>query len=131
MSSNFNTMVSSEQFNNIISWFFSLKTTNKLYHWNTNYFSRHKATDEFNNKIEDLIDRFVEVFIGTYKIKPIINKIKIEDQYLSDNGIVELFELTKKFLISFDNMINDTSLLNIRDEMLAEVNKTLYLFTLK
>lgn len=124
-------MVNNKEFNHIVSWFFYLKLTNKLYHWNTNFFSRHKATDEFNSNLEELIDKFVEVFMGTYKMKPYINKIKIENQYLSDDGIIELFELTKQFLISFDSMIDDTSLLNIRDEMLAEVNKTLYLFTLK
>jgi hypothetical protein len=123
-------MVTQDKFNDIVTFFFHLQVLNKLYHWNTTSFGRHKATDGFNENFLDLIDKFIEVFIGTYNMKPHINDIKINNDYMTDEGIVKLFVFTKKYLKSFDSMIDSTDLLNIRDEILAEVNKTLYLFRL-
>jgi hypothetical protein len=124
-------MITQEKFNEIVSFFFSLQMINKLYHWNTTSFSRHKATDIFNQKILDLIDKFVEVFIGCCKMKPYVQSVNIPEKFLSDTGIIDLFILTKKYLTKFSQYIESTDLLNIRDEMLAEVNQTLYLFNLK
>jgi len=104
---------------------------NKLYHWNTTSYSRHKATDRFNKNLLELIDKFVEVFIGTYDMKPMFNEIQINKDYLTDKGIVMLFIFTRKYLNTFDQYIQSTDLLNIRDELLGEVNQTLYLFNLK
>jgi hypothetical protein len=72
----------------------------------------------------------VEVFIGRYKLKPKINKINLNSDFLTDDGIINLFEQAKRYLESINNKISHSDLLNIRDELLAEVNKMLYLFTL-
>lgn len=119
-----------EDFDEMIQFFFTLQLLNKLYHWNTTSFARHKATDGFSDNLADLIDKFVEVFIGRYKIKPQVNKINLNSDYLSDTGIIKLFEQTRKYLENMTNKIPYSDLLNIRDELLAEVNKMLYLFTL-
>jgi len=124
-------MLSQEKFNDIVTFFFTFQMINKVYHWNTTSFARHKATDGFNNKFLELIDRFIELFIGNYNMKPIVNSIYIDNMYLSDNGIVELFIFTKKFLGKLDRYIDSTDLINIRDEMLGKVNQALYLFNLK
>lgn len=124
-------MITQEKFNEIVTFFFTLQMINKLYHWNTTSFARHKATDGFNGKILDLIDRFVEVFIGYYNMKPNVTFININEKFLSDDGIVELFIFTKKYLTKMGQYIESTDLQNIRDEMLGEVNQTLYLFNLK
>jgi hypothetical protein len=123
-------MPSQEDFNEMIQFFFTLQLLNKLYHWNTTSFARHKATDGFSSELSDLVDKFVEVLIGRYKIKPQVYKVNLNSEYLSDTGIVNLFEQTRKYLESMSVKISNTDLLNIRDEMLAEVNKMLYLFTL-
>jgi hypothetical protein len=119
-----------EDFDEMIQFFLTLQLLNKLYHWNTTYFARHKATDDFGSNLSDLIDKFVEVFIGRYKIKPQVNKINLNSDYLTDTGIIKLFEQTRKYLENMTNKIPYSDLLNIRDELLAEVNKMLYLFTL-
>jgi hypothetical protein len=123
-------MPSQEYFNEMIQFFFTLQLLNKLYHWNTTSFARHKATDDFNGKLLDLVDKMVEVFIGRYKLKPKINKINLNSDFLTDDGIINLFEQAKRYLESINNKISHSDLLNIRDELLAEVNKMLYLFTL-
>lgn len=36
----------------------------KLYHWKTHSFAQHKATDDLYSKLNDHMDRFVEVLLG-------------------------------------------------------------------
>ena len=113
--------------NDIVKFFFTLQLLNKVYHWNTNIYARHIATDKFNSRLLELTDRFVEVYIGRYKVKPVIKNINI--QMMNDNDIVLLFENSRSYLGNMQNL--DSDLLNIRDELLGEINQTLYLFTLK
>lgn len=116
--------------NKIVDFCFTLQLLNRLYHWKTTSFARHKATDEFNTTLSGIIDEFVEVYMGKYKVKPVLQEIKLDNMYLSDDGIVKLFSFAREYLKDFESKIRDTDLLNIRDELLAAVNKTLYLFTL-
>ena len=119
-----------DKFNKFIKVLFIHQIHNKLYHWNTTSYARHKATDGFDDTLQSLLDKFVEVFIGRYKIKPEMSDIKIDKDYLTDTGIVTLYEQVKVVLQELSKDLNDTDLLNIRDELLGEINKTLYLFRL-
>jgi len=120
-----------ENFNQTMKFFFTIQLTNKLYHLNTTSFARHKATDAFDESLQSHIDKFAETFIGRYKLKPVINHIKINPYFLSDTGIEELFIQIRDYLQNFNKMYTDPDLLNIRDDLLVDVNKTIYLFQLK
>jgi hypothetical protein len=117
--------------NDIMKLLFSTQIINKLYHLNTTSFARHKASDAFDDSILSHIDKFAEVYIGRYKVKPQITSLKLETSYLTDDGNKEMLADLKKYLESYNSMFNDSDLLNIRDELLADINKTLYLFNLK
>ncbi len=123
-------MNSQEYINYVTKIFFTIKFINKLYHWNTTSYPRHIASDRFNDVLESLMDKFMEVFIGRYQIKPIIHKLQIEDAYLNDKGIETAYKQVRDVLSEMQKNIPDTDLLNIRDELVAEINKNLYLFTL-
>ena len=61
------------------------------------------------------------------------NKTSIILKNMNDSNGYELLLNIKKYLDSseFKNIINNSSeLINIKDEMLGEVNKTIYLFSL-
>lgn len=118
-----------EKLNEITKFFFTVQHINKLYHWNTSSYSRHKASDDFNSKLLEIVDKFIEVFIGRYKLKPRVTKIQLDN--LSDEDIVEFYKKARDYIQIFDQSFNDTDLLNIRDELLAEINQTLYLFDLR
>ncbi len=116
--------------------FLSFTTELKLYHWTTNSYSRHKASDDLGSSLASKIDQFIEVLQGSgdikIKLSPTTQLIKI--QIRSDNEMVETLKefrawLTVTLLRYFAGYKDD--LMNIRDEMVADVNKTLYLFTLK
>ncbi len=124
-------MSEQESLNEIVGMCFTLQLLNKLYHWNTTSYARHKATDDFNSTLQCNLDKFVEVYVGRYGVKPLIKKLRLDESNLTDNGIVSLFMAVREYLKTFEKKFTDTDLLNIRDELLGEVNKTLYLFNLK
>lgn len=122
---------SQDTFNEIIKFFFTIQLLNKLYHFNTTSFARHKASDNFDELLQQHIDRFVETFIGRYNMKPVINSIKLDNDFITDEGIVTMYIQVRNYLVNLSNLSLDTDLLAIRDELLVDVNKTLYLFNLK
>jgi DNA-binding ferritin-like protein len=118
----------------IVTLMLTLRNQIKIYHWQTNEFSRHKATDDLVDKLDDNIDKFTEVYMGKYGRPNFKGKtacIKIHNfndvdspKYL-ESAIAWLTNKLPKYLKG-----TDTDLLNIRDEILADLNQTLYLFTL-
>lgn len=107
----------------------------KLYHWQTESYARHKASDKFVTKATDITDKIIEVYQGKYgriRLDGNTNTIKLGN--LNDKDIVAFLETLREFFIKdFPDYVNknaNTDLLNIRDELLAEINNALYLFTL-
>ena len=90
-----------------------MNSLQQLYHWNTSSYSRHKASDDFNSKLLEIIDKFIEVFIGRYKLKPHVTKIQLDN--LSDENIVEFYKKARDYFQTFGESFSDTDLLNIRD----------------
>lgn len=119
-----------DNLNEIMKLLFTIQITNKMYHLTTNSFARHKASDSFDELLQAHIDKFAETFIGRYQIKPVVTSIRIDQNYISDNGIVLLYTQAKTYFENLNKKISDSELLNIRDELLADINKTLYLFQL-
>jgi hypothetical protein len=117
----------------IISVLFTLQHTVKVYHWQTTSYARHKATCDLLGGLDPLIDEFVEVYMGRYG-RPVFKggfQITIEEltDETADSSINNWIVFLKKELPKYVKA-SDTDLLNIRDEMLGILNKTLYLFTL-
>ena len=118
-----------------IHFFFQLREQLKLYHWQTYLFARHKATDDVIKSLDEHIDLFVEVYMGKYgrpSITRTTNVVQIKN--MTEKTAIKfvkdcLAHLTGAFTKSIKAM--DTDLLNIKDEMVAELHKLLYLFTLK
>lgn len=123
-------MNSQEYINFLTKYFFTLKIVNKLYHWNTTSYPRHIASDRFDDVLESLVDKFMEVFIGRYQTKPMVHKLSIEDSFITDKGIESAYKQVRDVLSEMQKNIPDSDLLNIRDELVGEINKNLYLFTL-
>lgn len=124
-------MASQDKFNEFVKVMFNLQLINKLYHWNTTSYARHKATDQFDDSISPLIDRFVEVYSGRYNIKPQVSDIILNNKFVTDDGIVDLLRAIKGYLErEVPKFANNSELLNIRDEILAEINKMNYLLRL-
>lgn len=106
----------------------------KLYHWQTRDYPRHIATNDLVPKLDANIDQFVEVFIGKYGRPKLGARHAIALHNFSDRQATAFVRGAVHWLA---NVLpkklapGDTDLLNIRDTILADLNQTLYLFTLK
>jgi DNA-binding ferritin-like protein len=105
----------------------------KLYHWKTHSYSQHKATDELYSKLNEHIDRFVEVLLGKdeSRIKMMEKRIDLVDPNNTKDFKARIYEY-RNFLTDFDihfDSKKDSDLLNIRDEILSDINQFLYLMT--
>jgi hypothetical protein len=88
------------------------------------------------DNLNGLIDTFVEVFSGRYGVPVAKNDYKLTVVNYKDNGgCVEYIDKTIAYMTKdVPTMLNpaeDTDLLNIRDEMIAELNRAKYLLRLK
>jgi hypothetical protein len=119
----------------IVENFIEMLNTIKLYHWNTHSFSQHKATDELHERLSSHVDKFVEILLGKKesRIKNIQRKIPISDVQTPVRFKVKIYQY-REYLIGMDKCLDpkrDTDLLNIRDEILGDINQLLYLLTLQ
>ena len=127
-------VLSNSQKSNIVKMFLEVLNMIKLYHWKTYSFSQHKATDELHGRISENTDKFIEVLMGKdqSRIQMIESKIELIDpNKLTDfkDRILKFREFLENMNIYFDKR-NDTDLLNIRDEMLSDINQFLYLLSM-
>lgn len=109
----------------------------KLFHWKTLSYATHKATDELYSKLNEHIDTFIEILLGKTKIRTnLLNKHKISLIDLSNKEqLSKKINLYKSYMInlsnnSFIHSMSNTDLLNVRDEILGDLNQFLYLLTL-
>lgn len=123
--------------NSIVIFMLTMLNTIKMYHWQTFSYPQHKASDELYASLQDLIDRFIEVLLG--KTNSRFTLPKTFTLHISNfSNVKKLSHLIlgyKEYLINIDKHLpkgmTNTDLLNIRDEMISELNKFLYLITLK
>jgi len=122
----------------IVTMFIQMLNTVKLYHWKTSSYAQHKATDELYGNLNTNIDSFVEVMLG--KTGGRVNLTFVKTLPLLDYTNVADFKREvskyKQFLIDMNkdatlNITNNSDLLNIRDEILANLNQFTYLLTFK
>jgi hypothetical protein len=100
----------------------------RLQHWMTKSHAEHKTIGKAYEGLDELIDSFVETLIGA-KSRDVLSGISS----LSVGGDVQkiLGDLEGVLRNDIPKDVGDkeTALLNIRDEMLALVQKTRYLLT--
>jgi hypothetical protein len=126
--------------------FLELLNTIKIYHWSTLSYPTHKATDELHTKLSELVDSFIEIYIGhcarggrgagagvpVFRFKSEKDasiefcECKSPDAFCKvlDDNIVHLEGLT-------DKLHGYTDLVNIRDEMVGALAQALYLLRLQ
>ena len=127
----------------IIYFFLQMINAIKLFHWKTTDYATHKATDQLYADLNLKIDQFVEVLLGknsaihnnntrsyilnitSLKLPSFKNNNDLKKEI--DHYKIQLMNLTSSPQI---NKINNSDLLNIRDEILALLNQFLYLLTL-
>jgi hypothetical protein len=110
--------------------------TVKLYHWKTHSYAQHKATDELYSKLNENIDTFVEIMLGKHGNRVDLTQVKSIPlfDYSNLNSFINKINEYKQFLIHMTsddnlNLTNNSDLLNVRDELLGNLNQFEYLLT--
>jgi hypothetical protein len=123
------------QIGEIAEVFFTFRDNLKIYHFQTKSYARHKSSCQLEEQMAAHLDTFLETMQGSrnVRLKLPTNKIMLLES-IDDKTAVAMLEMFKEWLI--DDLPKylcptDTDLFNIRDEILRDVNQTLYLFTFK
>ena len=105
----------------------------KIYHWQTKTYSRHIASDTLYNSISDKIDLIVETLQGDLKKRIKFSSCALNLENMTDKSIVSLLIRCREWMETrFLTMFSHSKfLVNISDEIVTDINKTLYLFTLE
>lgn len=120
----------------IVLTFLEMLNTVKVYHWRTHSYPQHKATDELYGKLNENIDSFVEIMLG--KTGRRVNLMRVKhlplNDYTSFTDFKKKIDSYKIFLINMTadsglNITNNSDLLNVRDEILGNINQFSYLLT--
>ena len=121
-----------ENTSEIVAGLQELQNQVKYFHWQTKSYAQHQALAKVFDSITELIDTFVETLMGKYG-RPSTKGQKFEMFDLEDVNIEEWTGGVCDLLISFSDVLDDvqdTDLLNLRDEMLQNFNQLKYLLTL-
>ena len=118
--------------------FFEMLLLIKLFHWKTHSYATHKATDDLYSKFNEHMDKFIEVLLGKSGTRiDLMNKRQISLYDLNNQDeLVSKVNSFKGYLVNLTNnkamkIMTNTDLLNIRDEILGDMNQFLYLLSFK
>ena len=109
----------------------------KIYHWKTLSYPQHKATDELYESFNGRMDEFVETMLGKTGKRVNLSSVKSIPfyDYTNVTKFKQCIEIFKTYLVNMSNAAYfknpaNSDLLNIRDEILGDLNKFTYLLTL-
>jgi len=117
----------------IITNLLTLQNQLKIHHWQTKSYAEHQALGGAYDEFSGLIDEFIEVFMGKYGRIESPGGFKIKLANYKDISPTDFVDKYVEYLVnelpkSLEE--TDTDMLNIRDEMLSQLNKLKYLLTL-
>lgn len=118
--------------------FFEMILLIKLYHWKTYSYASHKATDELYTKLNENMDKFMEVLLGKTGMRIDLIRQKTLPLYDLTNSkeLIRKVNEFKRYLVNLHNhkamkVMANMDLMTIRDEILADMNQFLYLLSFK
>lgn len=118
----------------LITNFVKMQDQLRVFHWQTTSYARHNAFGGAYSDLDGLIDSFMETYMGKYGRVALEPGETVELYNVGDLSVNDYLNSVTEFLLTFSQTLDpavDSDLLNIRDEMLATINKLKYLLTLK
>ena len=99
----------------LITPFLQIQNQIRIYHWQTESYAQHKAFDKAYKSLGDLIDNFVETYMGKYGRSRAKLTYNVELINLADD-VISVIDTFINYLININNEVdevNDSDLLNI------------------
>jgi len=106
----------------------------RFLHWQTMGDAKHRAYGGIYDSLGDNIDKFTEIMMGKQGRPEFESEFSIMFQDISSLSVQNFIDGITEFLVGITDQLDskyDTDLLNIRDEMLGDINQLKYLLTLK
>jgi hypothetical protein len=115
--------------------FLAVRDQLKLYHWRTTQYSKHIASGDLSDKISTHMDKFIEIMQGSKSSVVSLgpqNQIIFFENQNDETIIITLLKFIRWLKNDIYQYINssDKDLSNIIDEIIGDVNQTLFLFKL-
>lgn len=121
--------------------FLEMLNTIKIYHWSTLSYPTHKATDELHSKMSELIDSFIEIYIGHTSRGagasagvPVFKTGAHSISFCECKSLEMFCKKLDEYILFMEGLTERldgyTDLVNIRDEMVGAVAQALYLLRL-
>ena len=121
--------------------FLEMLNTIKIYHWSTLSYPTHKATDELHSKLSELVDSFIEIYIGHLSRRggagagvPVFKRGTTAISFCECKSLDVFRKKLDSYVIFMEGLTERlngyTDLVNIRDEMVGAVAQALYLLRL-
>ena len=123
--------------------FLEILNTIKIYHWATLSYPTHKATDELHSKLSELVDSFIEIYIGHLSRRggagvgagaPVFKRGATAVSFCECKSLDVFRKKLDSYVIFMEGLTERlngyTDLVNIRDEMVGAVAQALYLLRL-
>jgi hypothetical protein len=131
--------MSSENIGEIAIFFFMIRDQLKIYHFQTKSYARHIAVDQFVNLISVQLDTYLETIQGISNTRMTIPKSmkKINLGNISEKDAENVLREFKNWVLNALPALSNNfkgeykDLENIQEDILSNINKTLYLFMLK
>ena len=104
----------------------------KLFHFQTELYGAHKASDSYLEKFATTMDKFLEIAQGIYG-RLTIKKFKLEGSSHTDENIMKHIEgIIMLLRTGIDDVLdNYTDLINVRDELVGDAEQLKYLLSFK
>ncbi len=98
----------------------------KLYHWQTQSYARHKASDELYDHLTDFMDQLVEY--GTSESRLVIQPQCIQIQNMKDEDAIPFLEELCTVVERIST--KDKGIQARRDDLIGYIHQAIYLFRL-
>ena len=103
----------------------------RIFHWQTKSYARHEALGKFYESFDDLLDNFVETYQGIFGRIGFAQSLELKNLEDSTN-LENIFNNAIAILRNEAPDIDEHSdLINIRDEMIGQMDRLKYLLTLE
>lgn len=104
----------------------------KLFHFQTELYGAHKASDAYLEKFAQTMDKFLEIAQGIYG-KITLKKYTLSGSSHSDENIIKHIDgMITLLREKIDDVLGEyTDLINIRDELVGDAEQLKYLLTFK
>lgn len=103
-------------------------TNTHIQHWTTGSYAKHQALGEFYESMQGLVDTWAEAFMGKYGV---LTAFPPTATVANTDPIAYLRDLATKIAVyrAAPNFPKDTELQNLVDEIVAQIDATLYKLT--